>query len=160
MGKEKPLVDKDYQLQKFPGKGGWTYASIPEVLQDRHTYFGWVKVRGSIDGHKFSCFRLMPMGNGTLFFPVKAQIRKAIGKGEGDLVRIVLFKDELPYEAPKEFMLCMEDEPLAKENYLKMNEGEQKACIEWIYSAKKEETKVNRMAKVINNLAAGKGFYY
>lgn len=29
---EKPLVDKDYLLQKFEGKGGWTYAEIPEIL--------------------------------------------------------------------------------------------------------------------------------
>ena len=33
---EQPLVDKEYLLEKFPGKGGWTYAMIPEVLQDPH----------------------------------------------------------------------------------------------------------------------------
>ena len=27
--KEEPLVDKEYLLEKFPGKGGWTYALIP-----------------------------------------------------------------------------------------------------------------------------------
>lgn len=27
----KPLVDKDCLLEKFSGKGGWTYAEIPEV---------------------------------------------------------------------------------------------------------------------------------
>jgi hypothetical protein len=26
---EKPLVNKEYLLEKFPGKGGWTYAAIP-----------------------------------------------------------------------------------------------------------------------------------
>ena len=46
---EKPLVNKEYILEKFPGKGGWTFASIPEVLQNKNTPFGWVKVKGTID---------------------------------------------------------------------------------------------------------------
>ena len=29
--KEEPLVDKEYLLEKFPGKGGWTYALIPKI---------------------------------------------------------------------------------------------------------------------------------
>ena len=29
----KPLVDKEYLLEKYPGKGGWTYARIPEIAQ-------------------------------------------------------------------------------------------------------------------------------
>ena len=47
---EVPLVDKDYLLERTPGNGGWTYAPIPEVPQDTKAPFGWVKVKGSIDG--------------------------------------------------------------------------------------------------------------
>jgi hypothetical protein len=43
---EKPLVENKYLLQKIPGKGGWTYAAIPEVLKSKNTPFGWVKVKG------------------------------------------------------------------------------------------------------------------
>ena len=32
---EVPLVDKDYLLERTPGNGGWTYAPIPEVPQDK-----------------------------------------------------------------------------------------------------------------------------
>jgi hypothetical protein len=31
----KPLVDKKYLLEKSPGKGGWTYTVIPEILADK-----------------------------------------------------------------------------------------------------------------------------
>ena len=48
----KPLVDKKYLLEKFSGKGGWTFARIPEILQNKNAPFGWVKVRGTIDGYK------------------------------------------------------------------------------------------------------------
>ncbi|HYG01732.1 MAG TPA: DUF1905 domain-containing protein [Chryseosolibacter sp.] len=63
----KPLVNKQYRLEKFPGKGGWTFARIPEIMQDKTKPFGWVKVRGSIDGVEFKKYHLMPMGNGNLF---------------------------------------------------------------------------------------------
>jgi hypothetical protein len=78
---ETPLVNGDYLLQKFPGKGGWTYAAIPEILQNKKNPFGWVKVKGSVDGYELKQYKLMPMGEGRLFLPVKAAIRKKIKKG-------------------------------------------------------------------------------
>ena len=63
---ETPLVDKDYLLQKYPGKGGWTFAAIPEIAQDKHAWFGWMKVRGTIDDYAIENYHLMPMGNGSL----------------------------------------------------------------------------------------------
>ena len=98
---ETPLVNKQYKLHKFPGKGGWTYAEIPEIPQDKKAPFGWVKVKGSIDDYTFSDYRLMPMGNGHLFLPVNAAVRKKIGKGEGDYVQVVLFKDESDLQIPQ-----------------------------------------------------------
>jgi hypothetical protein len=76
----KPLVDKLFKLERFPGKGGWTYARIPQILPSTDQPFGWVKVRGSIDGYEIDKYHLMPMGNGKLFLPVKADIRKKIKK--------------------------------------------------------------------------------
>jgi hypothetical protein len=87
-GKEILLVDKQFLLKKFPGKGGWTYAAIPEVSQPKRIPFGWVRVKGSIDSYKFTRCKLMPMGNGQLFLPVKAEIRNKIRKKEGDMVHI------------------------------------------------------------------------
>ena len=90
---EKPLVNKKYLLQKFPGKGGWTFAEIPDVLADKHSQFGWVKVRGSIDGFEIKNYKLQPLGNGKLFLPVKAEIRKTIKKQAGDFVQVILYKE-------------------------------------------------------------------
>jgi len=155
---EKPLIDKKYLLEKFPGKGGWTYAIIPEVLQDKHAYFGWVKVKGFIDDFELKNYRLMPMGNGMLFLPVRAEIRKKIGKKEGDWVHVKLFADNDALEIPKELMLCLEDEPQALKNFLTYTESEQKAYIDWILGAKKEETKIERMAETVNKVLKGLKF--
>lgn len=155
----KPLIDKEYLLEKFPGKGGWTFARIPEVLQDKNSHFGWVKVRGSIDGFEISKYHLMPMGNGTLFLPVRAEIRKKIKKQEGDYVHVILYQDNEPLIAPEEMLLCLKEEPKALKFFNSLTDSEKKFYIEWIYSAKKEETKIERLAKSINRMQKGLKLY-
>jgi hypothetical protein len=148
----KPLVDKLYLLEKFPGKGGWTFTRIPEIPQDKKAHFGWVKVRGTIDGYEIRKYHLMPMGNGMLFLPVKAEIRKHTKKKEGDFVHVILYPDNEPLEVPDEMLMCLQDEPEALHFFNSISESEQKFYIQWIYSAKKEETKIDRLAKTINRL--------
>ena len=148
----KPLVDKLSLLEKFPGKGGWTFTRIPEIPQDKKAHFGWVKVRGTIDGYEIRKYHLMPMGNGMLFLPVKAEIRKHTKKKEGDFVHVILYPDNEPLEVPDEMLMCLQDEPEALHFFNSISESEQKFYIQWIYSAKKEETKIDRLAKTINRL--------
>jgi hypothetical protein len=149
---EKPLVDQDYLLQKMEGKGGWTYAAIPEIVQDKHAYFGLVKVRGTIDDYEIANYHLMPMGNGQLFLSVKAEIRKKIGKNEGDWVHITLYSQELPTVVPEDFLLCLNDEPVAYQKFQQLSESEQKTMIDWIYAAKRDDQKVERIAQTLDKL--------
>jgi hypothetical protein len=115
METEKPLVDKAFLIEKYPGKGGWTYVAIPEIHPNKHSPFGWVKVKGRIDNFELKNYKLMPMGNRQLFLPIKAEIRKKIGKNEGDWVHVILYADNAPTEIPKEFLDCvMEDETAYK----------------------------------------------
>jgi hypothetical protein len=156
---EKPLVNKKFLLEKYPGKGGWTYAAIPQIRQDKKAPFGWVKVKGHIDDYEIKNYRLMPMGNGKLFLPVKAEIRKKIGKKEGDWVKVVLYPDHAPQEIPKELLLCLKDEPTAYKNFMKYSDAEKKYFVEWIYSAKTDETKVKRIATTLDKASKGQKFY-
>jgi len=152
-----PPVNGDYLLQKFPGKGGWTYAKIPEIAQNPHNPFGWVQVKGSIDGFELTHYKLMPMGDGkSLFLPVKAQIRKKINKEAGDTVRIILYLDEAPLEIPQEIEDCFKQEPPhLRKTFDEFSEGDRKAYLDWIYGAKTEDTKVQRIVNMMQRLEKG-----
>ena len=148
---KKALVDSKYKLQKFPGKGGWTYVVISEIPKDQHAHFGMVRVKGKIDNYEIKQYNLMPMSGGTLFLPIKAGIRKIINKKRAILFIsfCILIIHRLRY---RELEICLRDEPSAYKTFMSYTDSEKKAFIDWIYSAKREETKISRIAKTMKKL--------
>ena len=116
------------------------------------------RVKGTIDGIPFTKYHLMPMGNGKLFLPVKAEIRKKIKKEAGDFVHVILYPDNEPIEIPLDMIECLKESPKAYTYFNSLSEGEQKLYMQWIYSAKKEETKAHRLARAIERLSEGLQF--
>lgn len=150
---DKPLVEGTFVLEKFPGKGGWTYAALPADLQPGKGPFGWLVVRGKIDEMAFDHYKLMPMGNGRLFLPVKAAWRKQLRKKAGDEVNILLYADERPTEVPADFLLCLADEPTALRHFQALPESRKQYLVDAIYHLKSEDLRIAQMAKVISQLA-------
>jgi hypothetical protein len=87
---------------------------------------------------------------------VPKSIREQIGKGPGDVVKIVLWKDEAPREVdvPAEFKALMK-----KAGVLPFFEGlsftHRKEYCRWITEAKKVETRARRLEKALEMLKTG-----
>jgi hypothetical protein len=154
------IVDKTFVIEKIEGKGGWHYVKIPDIRQHKNRAFGMVRVKGLIDNVvEIKQYNLMPMGDGVLFLPLKATIRKALKKQVGDSVHIQLALDDSKVEIPQEFLDCLADEPKALHFFETLTENQQKYFSDWIYAAKQVSTRENRMVEAIEMLANGKKMF-
>ncbi|MER3464511.1 MAG: hypothetical protein C4329_09020 [Chitinophagaceae bacterium] len=150
-------------LKKFDEQGektGWNYIEVPvgiaqELLPGNKKPF---RVKGKLDQFAFSKIALMPMGNGNFIMPVKATIRKAIGKQKGAVVAVKMQVDKKDLELPSEFAECLNDEPQALAHFHSLPKSQQHYFIRWISEAKTDPIKAKRIVQALKALSTGLGF--
>ncbi len=114
-----------------------------------------VPVRGTINGFPFRS-SLMPM-SGCHMMPVNKVLRDGAGVKPGDVVEVVMEKDEAErtVEAPLVLKRALAKNKAAKANWEKMAFTHKKEIAVLIEGAKQEETRARRLAKVILVLEKG-----
>jgi hypothetical protein len=135
-----------------PGIGGGAAVIFPYDVEREFGVKGRVAVKSTIDGVHYTG-SLAKCGPESHMLGVLKSIREKIGKGLGDVVDVVVWKDEevRTVDLPPEF-----EKQMRTEGVLPFFEGlsysHRKEYCRWIAEAKKEETRQARIAKSVQML--------
>ena len=114
-----------------------------------------VDIRGTIDGHPFER-TLLPLGDGRHYFMLNAKMMKAIRKKMGDEVSIEIEEKEntgyKEVELPDYFLMELEENPIAKEQYEASNPSAKRWVAQFITEPKSADAKAKRVIKAIEVL--------
>ena len=134
-----------------PGGGG----AFVEVPFDVEAAFGSKKpkIKAMIEGVPYRG-TLTRMGTDCHILGIRKEIREQIGNTFGDEVTITVEPDAEPrlIEVPAELKKAFKTEKEAKTLFGKLSYTHQKEYVTWINEAKREETRLNRIAKTIEML--------
>lgn len=133
------------------------YIEFPYDVQAEFGKKGQVKVKAYFDGNEYRG-SLIKMGYPCHIIGITRNLRKAIKKNFGDIVQVIIVedKDERTIEIPNDLSIAFSLSPVAGALFEKLSFTNRKEYVEWITSAKKEETRAARVEKCIKLLVDGK----
>jgi len=134
------------------GIGGGAGVMFPYDVEREFGTRSRVAVRSTFDGVAYAG-SLVKCGDGGHMLGVLKSIREQLGKGPGDLVEVVVWKDEAErtVEMPAELEKRMKQEGLL-EFFQSLSYTHRKEYCRWIAEAKKEETRLARVEKAVEML--------
>jgi len=135
--------------------GGGAYVLFPCDVQTEFGTKGRVPIKASFEGVPYAG-SLVKYGRPQHMVPLLKGIREQIGKGPGDTIEVVLWKDEAKrvVEIPPQFAQLMKKEKLLPV-FERLSYTNRKEYCRWIIGAKREETRAGRLAKAIEMLKSG-----
>jgi hypothetical protein len=135
------------------GTDNGAYVEFPHDTQELFGTIGRIPVLVEFDGHPYRGTMLRYGTEKHIIILVK-KIREAIGKQAPDVVQVKVKLDNQPrvVELPDDLKQKLEAHPVALENFNKLSYTHQKAHVDAINDAKKEETRQNRIEKLIEKL--------
>jgi hypothetical protein len=115
-----------------------------------------VKVKATFDGVEYRG-SIVNMG-GCYMLGITQEIRNKIGKGFGDEIFVTVEKDEeeRSVEVPEDFAAEINNNEIAAATFKSLAYTAQKEYVTWITSAKRQETRSDRIAKAVALLSEGK----
>ncbi|MBC7959123.1 MAG: DUF1905 domain-containing protein [Vallitaleaceae bacterium] len=115
-----------------------------------------VKVKATFDGVLYRG-SVVNMG-GCYMLGLTQEIRSKIGKGFGDEIFVTLEKDlvERTVEIPEDFAASMNSDERVVATFKALSYTAQKEYVTWITSAKRPETRTDRIIKATALLSEGK----
>lgn len=134
-------------------------ATAIEIPFDVQKVFGTrarVPVCGTLNGFPYRS-SIMPMG-GKHYMVVNKQLRESARAKAGDLISVVMERDEAPrtVDVPQDLARALKASRTAQAAWDKSSYTHRKEYVQAIEDAKKPETRARRIEKAITELAARK----
>ena len=140
------------RFEKMGEKTGWTFVFIPVEIanQIKASCKKSYRIKGKLDNVAIRGVALTPMGEGNFIIPLKASLRKELKKAEGALLRLELEEDtEFKIEMPADLELCLLEEKHCMENFMKLPKSHQNYYINWLNTAKTDQTRTKRLTQIV-----------
>ena len=136
------------------GSGG-ACIYFPYDVEKEFATRGRVPVKATFDGVPYTG-SLMNCGAPQHMLGILKSIREQIGKGPGDMVEVTIEKDEAErvVEAPADFEKLLKKEKVWTA-FDQLSYSHKKEYVRWITEARREETRLNRLAKSVEMLRNG-----
>ncbi len=137
------------------GDGGGAGVTFPYDAEKEFGTRGAVPVKATFDGVPYSG-SLAKCGPGQHMLGILKSIRAQIGKGPGDSVDVVVWKDTAvrAVEVPGEFEKLLKKEGLMS-TFERLSFTHRREYCRWITEAKRDETRVKRLDKAVEMLRTG-----
>ena len=137
------------------GDGGGAYVFFPLDVETESAAKGRAAVKATFDGVPYSG-SLMKYEHPQHMLGILKAIREQIGKGPGETIEVVVWKDEgeRVVAVPAPFEELMKKEGLLS-FFEQLRFTHRKEYCRWITEAKKQETRSKRLAKAIEMLRRG-----
>jgi hypothetical protein len=129
------------------------FIEFPYNVEQEFGVKGQVKVKATFDGCEYRG-SLASMGHPCHCLGITQNIRKEINKQAGDMVHVVIIKDDATrlVELPEDFRALLEENHEAKGTFKSLSYTNQKKIVDWIISAKKIDTRNKRLEDSIARL--------
>ncbi len=144
-----------FKAKIIAGMGGGAGVLFPYDVEKEFGTRGSVPVQATLDKVAYRG-SLMNCGMPHHTLGVLKGVREQTGKGPGDTIDVVVWKDESERTVaiPATFKALMKKEGLLA-GFEKLSYTHRKEYVRWIEEAKKEETRQNRMVKAVAMLKKG-----
>jgi hypothetical protein len=141
---------------KGPG-GAWTFMRIPFDVAEVFGSKARIAVAGTINGFEFHN-SLMPEGDGSHAMMVGRELQAGAKAQAGDIVTVTLWKDEQQRSiaTPADLEEALRANRPAADLFETLTYAQRKDYIDWLNDAKQASTRMSRIGKAVDMLAAGK----
>ena len=127
--------------------------SVAEVYGTKNE----LPVQTAIDGFPYQG-ELTPLGDGYHALIIPREVRRAVGKTIGDILRVGLSHDlsERVIAMPEDLAAALAEAPAAQTFFKSLDKPEQRAYVRYLKGAKTPEIRAKRLTETVYRLGVGR----